>query len=103
MSKGKIPLPWVEENRRAEEVRFKKAKQFWELSRAWNGFSDEITVHAAITRANKIMEGLDPNCIIYKQAEKLQANLVAFGSKSAHQRYLKHSKAILVDAKMIII
>lgn len=99
--KSKIQLPWVEDNLKAEEKRLKKACEYWNLSKAWNGQAP-ITIMHAINQANKILEGLNPNCNVYKQTEKLLQDLIDHGSKSAQMRAWKKANPVPKGAKMII-
>lgn len=96
MVKNKIMLPWVEDDIKAEKKRAQKAREYWELCQSWNGRAANITVQTAISKANKIMEGLDPNTKIFHKTGIILSKIVEHGTKRSPKQSKEAAKIVIM-------
>lgn len=64
-----------------DEVLHNKTMNYWNISRAWNGFGDSYTVSDCLLRINEITKELNPNRKLWVRAIQIQQDVISYGTK----------------------
>jgi len=89
-TKPKIQVPWAEEESEVQKMKELKTRQYWRVSRIWNGFGNPITVHNAINQLNNVLCNLDTQRPLAQRASSLLNLVVTHGSKPKQRKKQKN-------------
>lgn len=90
LAKSKVclkPLPF-------DETLHQQTLLYWEVSRAWNGFSGpsgRMNIQQAIQNMNSCLANIGPHRPLFNKIADMQSNLIEYGTKASYLR--KHKVA----------